>query len=79
MNASEGKFVHLGEAKLWMQTLTVGEVVKMKGEEFEVVEITDRECRLKLMSADERQTKQMEEMEEIRQHFLDHSEPGEGE
>lgn len=54
MDTNAGQFVQEDRAEQWMQRLTVGEIVKIKDEELEVVKIEGRECTLKLRSAAER-------------------------
>ena len=54
MNTDTGEFVEDSKAEKWMQRLDIGEVVKLKGEECEVVAIEDREVRLKLMNSEDR-------------------------
>ncbi len=54
MNTDTGQFVEEDRAEQWMQRLTIGEIIKIKGEELEVVKIEGRECTLKLLSAAER-------------------------
>lgn len=57
MNPNAGRFIEEEKAKAWMQRIEVGEVVKIKGEELEIVEIGDRTLKLKLLSAQERLAK----------------------
>lgn len=59
MDPNSGRFVDEREAKAHMKRFTVGEVLKLKGEEFEVLEIQEREIRLKPLSAQERLMKQL--------------------
>lgn len=54
MNTERGEFVPQEEAEPHMQTLDIGEVVKVKDEEFQVVAIKGRLVALRLMSAQDR-------------------------
>lgn len=62
MDTEQGRFVEESEAKEWMERLGVGEVVKIKGAEFKVLEIGERTVRLELMSAKDRQEHRIGEM-----------------
>ncbi len=55
MDSNAGEFVGDERAEAWMQRIQVGEIVKIKGEELEVVEIGRREITLKLLSRYERE------------------------
>ena len=57
MNSNTGEFVDEERAESWMQRIEVGETIKIKGEELEVVRIGDREITLKLLSHAERLTR----------------------
>jgi hypothetical protein len=54
MDSNAGEFVGEERAEAWMQRIGVGEVIKIKGEELEVVSIGRREITLKLLSFTER-------------------------
>jgi hypothetical protein len=54
MNTDEGIYDHDGAAPKYATTLSVGEVVKIKGEDHRVTEIKDRKVTLELMSLDDR-------------------------
>jgi hypothetical protein len=55
MNPSSGEFIDVDRAENWMQRIYVGEVIKIKGEECEVVTIGRREITLKLLSTTDRE------------------------
>lgn len=56
MNTDTGAFVLVTpETPENVTTLTVGEIVKVKGERFKVLQIKGRTCVLQLMSARERE------------------------
>jgi len=59
MNPTSGEFVGDELAETWMQRIAVGETVKIKGEELEVVSIGPREITLKLLSQGDRDAKAM--------------------
>ncbi len=50
MDPMAGRFVEEDRAEKWMARVEIGEVVKIKGEELEIVEIGDRTLTLKLLS-----------------------------
>ncbi len=54
MDTNSGRFIEEKNAEEWMQRISVGETIKIKGEECEVMAFTDRTVTLKLLSADER-------------------------
>ena len=54
MDTRSGEFVEDERAESWMQRIDIGEVVKIKGAELEVVGIAGREIRLCLLSASDR-------------------------
>ena len=54
MDPNVGRFIEEENAEKWMETLEIGEIVKIKGEELEVAEIGDRTVTFKLRSAMER-------------------------
>ena len=54
MDTRSGEFVEDERAESWMQRIGIGEVVKIKGEELEVVGISGREITLRLLSANDR-------------------------
>ncbi len=54
MDTDAGRFVEDEKAETWMQRLDIGEVVKIKGEELEVVKIEGRLVVLKLLNSEER-------------------------
>lgn len=56
MDTNAGKFREEDDPKAesWMTRIALGEVVKVKGEEFEVAGITERYLTLKLLSAADR-------------------------
>lgn len=54
MDTNAGEFVEEKRAEAWMQRIEIGEVVKIKGEELEVVRIEKREITLKLLGQIER-------------------------
>jgi hypothetical protein len=56
MNPSSGEFVDEDRSESWMQRIEVGEVIKIKGEECEVVKIGRREITLKLLSSADRES-----------------------
>lgn len=55
MDTERGRFVEEQDAERWMKRLGVGETVKVKDVEFEVMEIGDRRLVLKLLSARDRE------------------------
>lgn len=59
MNTETGEFVDEQRAEAWMKQISVGEVVKIKDEELEVVSIGKREITLKLLSHAERVAKEL--------------------
>ena len=59
MNTDSGRFVEEAEAKAWMKRISIGEVVEVKGEEFEVEEIRERHLVLKMLSKSERAEKRL--------------------
>jgi len=54
MDTDRGRFVEEEEAAAHMERLAVGETVKIKGAEFAVVSIGEREVVLKLLSSEDR-------------------------
>ena len=54
MDPNAGRFIEEGRAGAWMERIAVGEIVKIKGEEFEVLGFNDRKIVLKLLSAEDR-------------------------
>ena len=54
MDSNAGEFVGEERAEDWMQRVAVGEIVKIKGEELEVMAIDKRTIVLKLLSAEDR-------------------------
>ena len=50
MNTDTGEFEFLAAVPVWAEAIYVGEVVKLKGSECEVVKIGKRTIELKLMS-----------------------------
>ena len=54
MDTNRGRFVEEESAEAWMQRISVGEIIKIHGEECEVTEIAGRTVTLKLLSAEER-------------------------
>lgn len=54
MNTNTGEFVDQERSETWMQRIGVGEVVKIKGGELEVVSIGRREITLRLLSQEDR-------------------------
>lgn len=54
MDTNAGEFVEEERAERWMQRLQVGEIVKIKGEELQVVSTDKREVTLRLLSAADR-------------------------
>ena len=65
MDTDSGRFVDDEQAQSWMQRISVGEVIKIKGEECEVVELGERTITLKLLSADERLRMQFKDIPTI--------------
>lgn len=63
MNTNSGRFVKDDEAQDWMQRLAVGEIVKIKGAEFEVETIVNRRVTLKLLSAQDRTDAALQQLE----------------
>jgi hypothetical protein len=59
MDPNAGEFIEEERAEAWMERIAVGEVIKLKGEECEVMKIERREVTLKLLSAHERTMKGM--------------------
>lgn len=57
MDPNAGRFVDEDRAQKWMERVEVGEVVKIKGEELEIIEIGKRTLKLKLLSHNERMEK----------------------
>ena len=64
MDSHAGRFREKNDPKIesWMQRIGLGEVVEIKGEEFEVAGVTERYLTLKLLSAEERQKKALDEI-----------------
>ena len=60
MDTNAGRFVEEESAEKWMQSISVGETIKIKGEECEVVSIDGRELTLKLLSAEDRMRKELD-------------------
>lgn len=54
MDPMSGRFVEEDKAEAWMGRISIGEIIKIKGEELEVVEIEGRHIRLKLLSSEDR-------------------------
>ncbi len=54
MDTNTGEFVGPDRAEAWMERLGVGEIVKIKGEELEVVKIGRSEVTLELCSLEDR-------------------------
>jgi len=67
MNTDTGEFVGPDRAEAWMERLGIGEIVKIKGEELEVIRIEGREVTLKLRSWEDRfvDTKTIEALREL--------------
>ena len=59
MDTNAGEFVGEERAEAWMQRIEVGEVVKIKGEELEVLRIDERTIVLKLLSASDKLEKDL--------------------
>jgi len=57
MDPNAGRFIEEERAEAWMARIEVGETIKIKGEELEVVEIGDRTVTLKLLSFEERMSR----------------------
>ena len=62
MNTDTGEFVGEDQAEPWMEKVSIGEVVPIKGNPTEVVRIEGRELTLKLMSIGDRHKHAMEEL-----------------
>lgn len=72
MDTNAGEFVSEERAEAWMQRIQVGEVVKIKSEELEVVGIGKHEITLKLLSQRDRDLRDMKAaIEDISVPFLD--------
>lgn len=54
MDTNTGEFVDDSRAESWMQRIDVGEVIKIKGEELDVLRIDERTIVLKLLNASDR-------------------------
>ena len=54
MDTNAGEFVDEQRSESWMQRIEVGEVIKIKGEELEVLKINERTIVLKLLSASDK-------------------------
>jgi len=54
MDTDSGRFVDDNQSQAWMKRIAVGEIIKIKDEELEVIEIGERTIKLKLLSFDER-------------------------
>ncbi len=67
MDSNAGEFVGPDRAEAWMERLDVGEIVKIKGEELEVVKIEGREVTLKLRSWEDRFGASDQTLEELRE------------
>lgn len=67
MNPQTGQFVQEDRAEQWMQRVEVGEIVKIKGEELEIVEIEDRHIKLKLLSVRDRIGKSFTALDDLRE------------
>lgn len=50
MNSDTGEFLEERDAEAWMKRISVGEVIKLKGEDCKVVQIGARTITLELMS-----------------------------
>ena len=70
MDSNAGEFVDERRAEKWMERIAVGEVVKIKGEELEVVTIGKREITLKLLSHDDRMNRLLDEIDRQRANIL---------
>ena len=62
MDTRSGEFVREEEIEKWMETVTVGEIVKMKGEEMRIKEIGRRTLTLELLSHEDRMHEQFSSM-----------------
>lgn len=60
MDPDAGRFVEEERVREWMKKLELGEVVEIKGEKLEVLEIKDRTVTLKLLSMEDRLRKAMD-------------------
>lgn len=60
MNTDTGEFVREERIRSWMKTLSVGEVVKLKGEECQVTAIGERTVTLTLLSDEDRMRMEVE-------------------
>ena len=54
VDTDSGRFVDDAHAQKWMKRIALGEIVKVKDEEMEVVAIRERTITLKLLSFEER-------------------------
>ena len=73
MDANSGRFVDDAEAGPWMPRFEIGEVIKVKGEEFEVERIEERQLVLKPLSFMERlvrETQALGGIQELRQEMV---------
>ena len=64
MDTNAGEFVGEERAESWMQRIEIGEVVKIKGEELEVVMIGRHEITLKLLGQRDRDRRAMQSIVE---------------
>ena len=62
MDPDAGRFMREEEAKAWMTRFEIGETVKVKEEEFEILAIKERELILKPLSAGERQHRDLRDL-----------------
>ena len=58
MDTEAGRFVEEESAEDWMQRISVGEEIPIKGETCVVTAISDREVTLKLLSREDRLTRE---------------------
>lgn len=66
MDTNTGRFVEEESAEKWMQRIAVGEVIKIKDEECEVVSFGNRTVTLKLLSHEDRMRKEMDAADHLR-------------
>ena len=76
MDPEAGRFIDGDMAPSWMPRFEVGEVIKVKGEEFEVEGIEERRLILKPMNFEERRQREMRGfVRELGDSFPEHFDP----
>lgn len=68
MDTNKGRFLEEDDKRIeaWMKRISVGEIIKIKDKEYEVVEINDREIKLKLLSFQEQMSREFAASDRLR-------------